>query len=116
MKLPAELKPACWGAVGGAVALAIIGFSWGGWVTGTTAETNARERAAAAVVTVLAPICAEKFRQTDDAAQQLVDLKKVRSWEQSTFIEKGGWATMPGMDQPAPGVANKCAQILGEQT
>jgi hypothetical protein len=28
MKIPAELKPAAWGAVGGAIALAIIGFTW----------------------------------------------------------------------------------------
>jgi len=116
MQVPPELKPACWGAVGGAVALAIIGFTWGGWVTGATSETYAKERADAAVVTVLAPICADSFRQDADAAQQLVALNKIRSWEQGTFIEKGGWATMPGMETPPSGVARACAEILGSQT
>jgi GTP cyclohydrolase I-like protein len=46
MQIPAEVKPACWGAVGGAVALAIVGFMWGGWVTGGKAEARANERAA----------------------------------------------------------------------
>ena len=34
MQAPAQLKPALWGAVGGAIALAIVGFTWGGWMTG----------------------------------------------------------------------------------
>jgi len=38
MKLPIETKPALWGAACGAIALAIVGFSWGGWVTGKKAE------------------------------------------------------------------------------
>ena len=31
------IKPALWGAVGGGIVLAIIGFAWAGWVTGSTA-------------------------------------------------------------------------------
>lgn len=116
MKLPAELKPACWGAVGGAVALAIIGFTWGGWTTGGTAEKVATKRAEAAVVAVLAPICADRFRQQPDAAANLAELKKVSSWDQRAFVEKGGWATMPGQDAPETGVAKACADILGAQT
>ena len=48
----------CWGAVGGAIALAIVGFSYGGWVTGGTAQQMAQQRSDAAVVAALAPICA----------------------------------------------------------
>ena len=57
MQIPMELKPAFWGAVGGAAALAIVGFSWGGWVTANTADTNAKQRSEKAVVAALAPIC-----------------------------------------------------------
>lgn len=115
MKVPPELKPACWGAVGGAAALAIIGFTWGGWVTGGTAEASAQKRADSAVVAVLAPICAERFRQEANATARLAELKTVKSWDQSGFIEKGGWATMPGMEAPASGVARACAELLGSQ-
>ena len=50
MQVPSELKPAAWGAVAGAIALAVIGFNWGGWVTGATANKNAKEAADSAIV------------------------------------------------------------------
>jgi hypothetical protein len=34
MNVPEWIKPAIWGGVGGAIAAIVIGFSWGGWVTG----------------------------------------------------------------------------------
>jgi len=55
----AAVRPALWGAVAEAIALAIVGFSWGGWVT-VAAETLARNSAATAVVAALTPICVEK--------------------------------------------------------
>jgi hypothetical protein len=114
MQIPSELKPACWGAVGGAIALAIIGFNWGGWVTGGTAELKAKQRAELAVVTALAPICVDRFRQQANADASLVELKKVNSWQQGSFIEKGGWATMPGSSSPDTAVARACAEMLGQ--
>ena len=39
----AAVKPALWGAAAGAIALAIVGFNWGGWVTGGTAEFDRKE-------------------------------------------------------------------------
>jgi hypothetical protein len=39
---------------------AIIGFTWGGWVTGGHAKTLAD--AAVAVAATLVPICADKFQ------------------------------------------------------
>jgi len=45
----------------GAVTSMVIGFSWGGWVTGGTAVKLADERANTAVVAALTPICVEKF-------------------------------------------------------
>src|SRR5689334_19827514 len=33
-----------------------------------------------------------------DAAANLTELKKVNSWQQGPFVEKGGWATLPGSD------------------
>jgi len=59
----AAVQPVLWGAAAGAIALAIVGFNWGGWVTAGAAETLANSRAATAVVAALTPICVEKFRQ-----------------------------------------------------
>ena len=44
MKTPEWLKPGLYGAACGAAALAGIGFSWGGWVTGGTARTMAADQ------------------------------------------------------------------------
>ena len=112
MNVPPELKPACWGAVIGAIALAVIGFSWGGWVTGATADAKAKEASKAAAVNVLAPICAKQFEQQADASVKLVELKKVSSWERAKFVEQGGWATLPGSASPFDGVARACAELL----
>lgn len=112
MKVPMELKPACWGAIGGAAALAIIGFSWGGWVTGGTAEEKAKQRSEKAVVTALAPICVEQFRANANASQNLDALRKVSTWQQGSFVEKGGWATMPGSTSADTQVASACAELL----
>jgi len=114
MKIPVETKPALWGIAGGAVALAIVGFTWGGWVTGAKAEANATQRANAAVVVALAPICVEKFQHTADASTNLAALKNVDSWSQGEFVEKGGWATVPGSNPPeqVSAVAKACALLL----
>jgi pimeloyl-ACP methyl ester carboxylesterase len=112
----AAVRPALWGAVAGAIALAIVGFSWGGWVTGGTAETLAKNSAATAVVAALTPICVEKFRQAADASANLVEMKKATyAWDQSKFVEKGGWATMPGSTEPNSAVAKACAESLGSK-
>jgi hypothetical protein len=114
MKIPVETKPALWGIAGGAVALAIVGFTWGGWVTGGKAEAVATQRANAAVVVALAPVCVEKFQHTADVSANLAALKKVDSWSQGAFVEKGGWATVAGSNSPAQvsAVANACALLL----
>src|SRR5438132_12891457 len=90
MKIPVETKPALWGMAGGAIAAAIVGFSWGGWVTGGKAEAEATQRAHGAVVLALAPVCVERFQRATDVSANLAALKKVDSWSQGDFVEKGG--------------------------
>jgi hypothetical protein len=55
------------GAAAGAVATIFVGFYWGGWSLGSTANKMATERSELAVVAALAPVCAEKFRALPDA-------------------------------------------------
>ena len=114
MKIPVETKPALWGIAGGAIGAAIVGFSWGGWVTGGTAEADAAQRANSAVVVALAPVCVERFRTAGDAAANLAALKKVDAWSQGDFVEKGGWAAMPGSkaSEQVSAVAKACALLL----
>ena len=113
MNIPVETKPVLWGVAGGAVAMAIAGFSWGGWVTGGKAEAAAQSRAETAVLGVLAPFCADKFRQAGNPAVSLAELRKVDSWSRGDYIEKGGWATLPGgKPEQVTAVAKACADLL----
>lgn len=114
MRVPQWVKPALWGAVAGAVAIMIVGFAWWGWVLGGTAERMAKERADAAVTAVLTPLCIASFMKQPDAAMKLAEFQKTGSWQQRQFIEKGGWAIMPGSDAPSSAVVNACAEQLAK--
>ena len=94
--------------------MAIAGFTWGGWVTGGKAEADATQRSNAAVVVALTPVCVEKFKRAEGVTANLVALKKVDSWSQGDFVEKGGWATFPGSNSPTQvtAVAQACASLL----
>lgn len=116
MKLPPQTAPALWGAAGGAAVLAVLGFTWFGWITSNSAERMAKERADAAVVAALTPLCVEKFKESAEAAKQLEALKKIDyAWERGSFVEKGGWATFPGSAEPNSDVARACAEAVKDQ-
>ena len=98
----------------GAIATIVIGFAWGGWTRGSTAEKQAADGAQSAVVSALAPICADRFQQAPDASSNLAALKKESSYQRANFVEKGGWAILPGSDEAGKGVAKACAIILND--
>jgi len=107
-KIKQWITPAFWGAVAGAAILAIVGFNWGGWVSGATARAMAQT----AVVERLVPICVGQFNADTNKAMKLVELKKIDSWKQADFVVKQGWATMPGTAEPNNSVADGCATQL----
>lgn len=113
LKLTPKVETAIWGVVGGAACTALIGFVFGGWVTGGKAAEMARQQADKAVIAALAPICVDKFRHASNAAENLGKLNAISySWEKGTYVSKGGWATLPGSDEPNSGVAQACAELL----
>jgi pimeloyl-ACP methyl ester carboxylesterase len=101
-----------WACVATAVLTMIIGFSWGGWVTGGTARTTAETMAHDAVVKRLAPICVVLSGQDPAKAVKLVGLKEASTWQQGEYVGKQGWATMPGESEPDSRVAQACATLL----
>ncbi len=84
---------------------------------GSTAKTLANSTANSAVVNsavvgAIAPICVDQFQRSADAANNLTALQKTSSWEQAAYVEKGGWAIMPGSKAVESGVPQACAAIL----
>ena len=51
-----SLKRLLQGATVGAVATIVVGFNWGGWSLGSTADKMAKDRSDLAVVAALAPV------------------------------------------------------------
>ena len=101
-----------WSWVGSVVLTMIIGFAWGGWVTGGTARGLAEKMAEDAVVKRLAPICVVQFKRAPGKDQKLKELEKTDSWQRSEYVEKQGWAMMPGDEKPDSKVASECTRLL----
>ena len=112
-----ELQPSktmlVWACVGSIAATLIVGFSWGGWVTGGTARTMAGDAGDEARGQLASVVCVENFMAAPDAPVQLAALKQISSsYQQRQFVEAGGWATMPGKDAADRRAADLCAKVL----
>lgn len=107
------VKPGVTGAAVGAVALAVVGFTWGGWVTGSTAEELASQRGKTAMVNALVPFCVARSA-TDDPQiiRTLTELREASSYQRAEILMKAGWATPPGADSADRDVARACATKL----
>jgi len=114
-EVTAWLKPRLLGVAAGAAALAIVGFSWGGWVTGGTAEKMAAAQAKLEVVAALVPICLEQSSQDPQVVATLAQLKDATSYKRSDMLMDAGWATMPGSSDPNRDVARACMEKLAAQ-
>jgi hypothetical protein len=99
------------GAAAGAIVTIVIGFNWGGWSLGSTADKMAKEQSELAVVAALAPVCADKFRAQPDAAAKTVALSKVDSWNRKDQFPKE-FVTLPGETYPSSALANACYTLL----
>ena len=112
MDIPIQTKPAIWGAVAGAIATLILGFYFGGWHTRGSAEQLAHERSEKKVITALAPFCVDRFRKSADAQQSAELLTFTTDYERGSFLEKGGWTTLPGSTETNWAVGRACGDLL----
>jgi alpha/beta superfamily hydrolase len=107
------LKPAVIG-VGGLVT-AFVGFNYGGWVSGGTAEQMANQRSTAAVTAALLPVCVSQSKADPEATAKTAQLGALSSsYERRDFVMKAGWATMPTAQSPNSDVAAACAEVLAK--
>jgi hypothetical protein len=116
MRIPEWIKPAVWGAVAGAVVIAIIGFSADWVVTSGTAATMADRKADDAVLAALTPVCVARFDMEGAEAREthLAALQGEKSWKLGDYVQKNGWATLPGSDKASDKLAKACASKLLE--
>ena len=102
-----------WACIAAVIATIVVGFSWGGWVTGGTSRTMAAAAGDTARGELASAICVERFNAAPDAATKLVEFKAIPdSFKKRQFVEAGGWATMPGQTSPDRLGAETCAVAL----
>jgi hypothetical protein len=106
-----SLKRLLQGVVVGAVATIVVGFNWGGWWLGSTADKMIKEQSKLAVVAALAPVCADKFRAQPDAAVKIIALSKAYPWKRAEEFPKE-LVTIPGETEPSSALADACYALL----
>jgi hypothetical protein len=106
-----------WACVGSIALTVLVGFKWGGWVTGGSALEMAENAAIDARVEIAVASCVSRFGRGTDAMGRLAKLKKTESWDRGGYMEKAGWATPVGAEEPVLGAGAVCAeQLLSAQT
>ena len=103
-----------WACLGSIVATMVVGFGWGGWVRGSTAKAAAEAVASEAVAKRLAPMCVLRFKADAGSALKLKEFNEVSTWHRGEYVQKQGWATMPGEEAPDGKVADECVKLLAE--
>ena len=102
-----------WACVACVAVTLVAGFTWGGWVTGATARDAASSAGSSARAELAATICVERFNAAPEAEARRAELKEIRSsYQRREFVEKGGWAMMPGETSGDRDSAEKCAAAL----
>ena len=90
-----------WACAGSVIVATIVGFSWGGWVTGGSAAKMAEKSAAQARQELAAVVCVDRFMAAPDVGVQLTALKDIESpYAQGKFVEEGGWAIIVPASSP----------------
>jgi hypothetical protein len=96
MEIPAGVKPGLWGAAAGAVAMAIVGFSYLGWTTQATSQKLAQDTADSAVVAALVPFCVTKAEADPNQTILTKFQAEQSSYSRSDIVMKAGWASFDG--------------------
>lgn len=86
----------------------VLGFGTGFWVTKDSAERKVNE----AVLTVRTTICVAQFTNAPNYQERLKEYKALEYSVRSTFLEKGGWAKMPGEEKASDAVKQACSGKL----
>ena len=102
-----------WSCAGCIIATMVVGFTWGGWVTGATARKMADDASSVAVAASLTPYCLERARTDPKSVELLAELKAANGFNRRGIVEKAGWATPLGSEQPVRALALACEQALG---
>lgn len=112
MNLPEWTKPGVYGVVVGAIAATFLGFSWGGWTTGGTADKMAKDFASEEVTKAMVPVCLDMSAADPERIGKLATIQDASGYNRRKAIMDAGWATLPGTEAPNSDLAIACIEGL----
>jgi hypothetical protein len=112
MNTPEWFKPGLYGALIGAGVLGIVGFNWGGWVTGGTAQDRAMAMSRDDVVAAMVPVCLDMARTDPGRVAKLATIRAASTYQRRDALMDVGWATVPGTSEPDRDIAQDCLKLL----
>jgi hypothetical protein len=112
MKLPVWTKPALWGAVAGALAMTVFGFSVLGWHGARGARELAATTSRDAVMAAMVPFCVAKADADADPARLVKLRAETSSYSRSELVRSAGWSTLPGLPGGDYSLAMACSDRL----
>ena len=84
------LKPGIYGAVIGAAIVGVVGFTWGGWVTGRTADDRAQAMSRDNVIAAMVPVCVDMARTDPERARKLAAIQAASAYQRRDVLMKAG--------------------------
>ncbi|WP_417722733.1 hypothetical protein [Salipiger sp.] len=112
MNTPEWLRPGIYGALIGAAVVGIVGFTWGGWVTGGTAHDRAMAMSRDDVVASMVPVCLDMAQSDPGRADKMATIRAASTYQRRDAVMEAGWATVPGTDAPDRDIAQACLAAL----
>ena len=104
------------GAIAGGAALMIVGSFWPGWVLESTAQNRIAAQEKSTLVSALAPVCADKFRNQPDVTAQVAALKDVRDWHRDRHMVERNFVVKSGVSMTDDAIAAACINLLADLT
>ncbi len=108
MTFPEWTKPGVYGALVGAAAVSILGFTWGGWTTAGSADEMAQNLASEEVTLAMVPVCLDLSEADVARVEKLATLQEASRFQRRDAMMETGWATLPGTDAPSRDLAEAC--------
>ncbi len=112
VNFPVWTKPGIYGAIVGGVIVSIVGFSAGGWMTGSKANEMARSMADDQVIAALVPVCHNSAAADPDREAKTATIMQSVGYSRYKAVMEAGWATPPGSDSPDVNLARACVEGL----
>lgn len=103
-----------WSCAGCVLATLILGFTWGGWMTGASARKAVTQASYDARADMAAAICVSRFDASPDHVANLAALKGTDTWRRDDYMAKGGWLKIDGLESDISGASSLCVQRLLE--